>query len=306
MENTDFIFLEKTSKIQDELGILGDVTVKKFLKSPTDTVIFSVDVFHEHIDVELTKTDTEPYFDYKVTGSQKMYLYANAKKLLNKYFTDRYPNITIGTDESGKGDFFGPLVVAGVALDKQGEKDLLEEGVKDSKQLSDAQVIKLSPIICRVAKRVAFAMLTPYEYNTRYEEVGNLNTLLGYGHLDVIRDITQEIPFCKTIVVDQFVKDTVPLRTSIIKSCNVQDIRFLPKAESKYIAVAAASIIARREFLRYMESMSEVLNYDVPKGCGSNVLEAAKAIAWEKGIDVIDNYVKKHFVTYKKVEESLK
>ena len=158
----------------------------------------------------------------------------------------------IGTDEAGKGDYFGALTVAGVYVNPGIREILHTLGVRDGKQLSDSQVKKLAQEMrMRCGDNISWSSLEPTQYNQRYarfREIGrNLNHLLASLHAKVIQDLRKRVD-CRYILVDRFAKEEV-LETELQVTLNPSiKLVQIPKAEGD-IAVAAASIIARDIFL---------------------------------------------------------
>src|SRR5437667_12634 len=163
------------------------------------------------------------------------------------------PAGTIGTDESGKGDYFGPLVVAGVYVPDGGREVLAALGVRDSKTLSDGQAERLSRAV-REAYPTAVVAIGPERYNALYAKVGNLNRLLAWAHARVIENLLERIPECREAISDQF-GDARVLERALLERGRRISLTQRPRAESDPV-VAAASIVARAEFLRRLDALS--------------------------------------------------
>jgi len=150
-----------------------------------------------------------------------------------------------GVDESGKGDFFGPLVIAGVYVDRGIARKLVDAGVQDSKRIgSDARIRALGETIRKAAGGlVETVRIGPPRYNELYEKFGNLNKLLGWGHARVIENLLEKKPDCPRALSDQFA-DARVVEQSLLRHGRTIDIQQRTRAESD-IAVAAASILAR-------------------------------------------------------------
>src|SRR2546429_2644597 len=164
-----------------------------------------------------------------------------------------------GVDESGKGDFFGPLVIAGVYVDRGIARKLLDAGVQDSKRIgSDARIRALAQIIPKTANGLVGTRLTGRQkYNELYHKFGNLNKLLGWGHARVIENLLAKKPACPRSLSDQFA-DARVISASLLKHGRKIAIEQRPRAESD-IAVAAASILAREAFINWLERKSKEL-----------------------------------------------
>ena len=109
----------------------------------------------------------------------------------------------IGVDESGKGDYFGPLIVAGVAINDELKKTFSKSGIKDSKQLSDEKILQLALQIQKQAKW-SIVTINPQKYNELYSKFKNLNKLLAWGHARVIENLLEKAPECTLALSDKF------------------------------------------------------------------------------------------------------
>jgi len=202
----------------------------------------------------------------------------------------------IGTDEAGKGDFFGYLTVAGVYVDDKKAKALLKEGVRDSKKLSDRQVNTLEKLIRRTCPHDV-VKISPEKYNKLYQRMRNLNKLLGWAHARVIENMLGKVE-CDTVISDQF-GDKRFIEERLMDEGRKVSLIQRPRGESD-TAVAAASILARAEFLRGLESLSGVCGFKLPKG-STNVVDAAKKVSEKHGKDFLEKVAKTHFKTMKEV-----
>jgi len=205
----------------------------------------------------------------------------------------------IGTDESGKGDYFGPLVSAGVYVDEQSAKDLIERGVKDSKKLSDSKNLELAREIARICKgRFAIIEISPEKYNDLYEqfrkEKKKLNTLLAWGHAKAIEEILSKVD-CKVAIADQFGDESFILGKLQERGKKLKLIQ-VHKAEQN-IAVAAASILARARFLEKLSRLSNEYKIDLPKGASQAVIENARKVVNMYGKEALRKVAKLHFKT---------
>lgn len=199
----------------------------------------------------------------------------------------------IGTDESGKGDYFGPLVVAGFFLPDGQEEVLRELGVKDSKRMSDRRVQELAEVLKRGYKHSVVA-IGPERYNALYERLRNLNRLLAWGHARAIENILEEVA-CVKAVTDQF-GDKAYVLNALMKNGRSVELEQKPRAEQDP-AVAAASILARAEFLRRLFFLSEEVGESLPKGASPLVEEAGIRLVKRHGEGILDKVAKKHFKT---------
>ena len=205
----------------------------------------------------------------------------------------------VGTDESGKGDYFGSLTVAGVYVNPEIRVILHTLGVRDGKQLSDSQVRKLAQEMrMRCGDNISWLSLKPSQYNgryTRFRESGrNLNHLLASLHTGVIQDLLKRAN-CHHVLVDRFAKEEVlETELQVALNPNIKLVQ-MPKAESD-IAVAAASIIARDIFLQQLEQLSNKYQIQLPKGA-SQVIDAGKQFVKQHGAESLRHVAKLHFRT---------
>lgn len=209
-----------------------------------------------------------------------------------------------GSDESGKGDFFGSLVVAAVVVDNSTADKLRAAGVKDCKLLTDKKILGLEDIIKASVVDYSVLELKPRVYNLRYEQVaaqgGKLNQLLGYGHVAALSKVLEKHEDCHSALIDQFTTSMVNIRA--LKQRFPQcDVRQQPKAESN-LAVAAASVLARAQFLHTMAALAaEAGVQELPKGGGAQATACARELAAKYGKEALRNYVKLHFANYQRV-----
>lgn len=202
-----------------------------------------------------------------------------------------------GIDESGKGDFFGPLVIAGAYVDPAIARHLLNNGVMDSKRItSDARIrtlansIRETPgIVCEVLS------LGPERYNALYDRFRNLNRLLAWGHAKVIENLLHLRPRCPRALSDQFAKPQ-QLERALMKMGRTIELQQRTKAESD-IAVAAASILARERFVDWLDECSRKLGYELPKGVSDAVVAAGRKFVADKGAESLPLIAKMHFKT---------
>lgn len=202
-----------------------------------------------------------------------------------------------GIDESGKGDFFGPLVIAGAYTDEASARHLLEAGIRDSKSIgSDAQIRKLADVVRNTPGLISETIVvSPERYNPLYAKIGNLNRLLAWGHARVIENLCERRPDCPSALSDQFANPRVLERALMEKGRKIT-LRQQTKAESDY-AVAASSILAREKFIDWLDAAEKRLSVKLPKGASGAVLEAAREIVRKLGPDALPTVAKMHFKT---------
>jgi ribonuclease HIII len=205
----------------------------------------------------------------------------------------------IGTDESGKGDYFGPLVVSAVYLNEKTKNQLKNIGVKDSKLLSDFAVKDLERKIKKVVSRnYDTVIINPAKYNQLYESFANLNKLLGWAHAKAIENLILKIN-CKNIISDKFGDEQI-IKNELIKKKIELNLVQTPKAE-RYIGVAAASILARAKVIAWFELKSKELKVSVPKGAGESVTNVASKISSQIGKENLKKMIKFHFKISKNI-----
>lgn len=197
----------------------------------------------------------------------------------------------IGTDESGKGDYYGPLTVAGFFLPEGQEEVLIELGIRDSKKISDNRVRELSDLI-RKGYKHALVAIGPERYNELYGKLKNLNRLLAWAHSRAIENLLEEVP-CTLAVTDQFGDKAFVLNALMKKGRNI-DLIQKPKAEED-MAVAAASILARAEFLKRLYFLSQEVGVELPKGASQKTEEIGAELIQRYGVGILDKVAKKHF-----------
>ena len=211
----------------------------------------------------------------------------------------------IGTDESGKGDYFGPMVVAAVLVDALTKPKLEALGVKDSKLLSDRRCRELAVQIREICRRKYEEVeLPPKSYNKLYEnlrkEGKNLNHLLAWGHARAIESLLKRFS-CAHAVADQF-GDEHYIRSRLMEKGKQLQLIQVPKGE-RYLAVAAASILTRDKFLARLEKLSQEYGIELSKGASEAVIVVAKQIVANKGSGELRKVAKLHHKTTHKIME---
>src|SRR6266853_2220541 len=234
---------------------------------------------------EFVQFELEP----KVLGEAKLgYEEVHSPEMFEPHF---------GVDESGKGDFFGPLVVAGVYVDRGIARKLVDAGVQDSKRIgSDARIRALAETIRKsTAGLIETVLIGPERYNELYQKFGNLNKLLGWGHARVIENLLAKKSDCPRALSDQFA-DARVIEQSLLRHGRKIQIEQRTKAESD-IAVAAASILAREAFINWLERKGKELGLRLERGVSANVKETAKKLVEMKGSGALRDVAKIHFQT---------
>ena len=214
---------------------------------------------------------------------------------------ERLSEDLIGTDESGKGDYFGPLVTAAVLVPKGQEVVLQALGVRDSKALSDRQATEAAKAI-RAGYPHEVVAIGPERYNEMYKSFGNLNPLLAWATAQAVEGIVKAHP-CRSVLSDKFGNER--LIADALKKKKI-DVKLVQKvrAESNP-AVAAASILARDAFLTGLARCGREVGTKLPKGAGAPVLAAARKLYQEGGREALAKVAKLHFKTTKQVTGEL-
>ena len=212
---------------------------------------------------------------------------------------------TIGSDEVGTGDFFGPIVVTATYVSKEDISFLIDLGVRDSKKITDDKIKKIAPAIIKKIPYTTY-ILNNESYNKNWSEDLNMNKIKAILHNKVLVSMkNKNYPYQK-IVVDQFVYPAKYYEHIRLAKEKVTDITFTTKAEDKCLSVAAASIISRYIFLGEMESLSKSLGINIPKGAGPNVDEIGIEIAKKYGFEKLYEVAKMNFKNKDKIKSGLK
>jgi ribonuclease HIII len=200
-----------------------------------------------------------------------------------------------GIDESGKGDYFGPLVIAGVFTDATIARRLIDAGVMDSKRVTSAARIRQLAAAIRAVPGcvVEIVSIGPERYNEMYASFGNLNRLLAWGHAKVIARLAEARPDCPRALSDQFARPEVLQRALRQHGLSLK-LEQRTKGESD-TAVAAASIIARERFVDWMDKTSAACGVTLPLGASAAVLQAARELVAKHGRDALGKVAKLHF-----------
>ncbi len=199
----------------------------------------------------------------------------------------------IGIDESGKGDYFGPLVIAAVFVNTVTQDELALMRVRDSKKISDGRILDMAPDIKAICPHSIVA-IGPQKYNELYAKIKNLNRLLAWGHARALENLLDKVS-CGRAIADQFGDERLILTALQAKGRTIV-LEQRPKAESD-IAVAAASILARAEFLIRLTRLSDEVGTMLPKGASSTVELAARMVMKKHGQERLRDVAKLHFKT---------
>ena len=203
----------------------------------------------------------------------------------------------MGVDESGKGDFFGPLVIAAAYVDETIAKDLKAMNVRDSKTITTDKAAQdlAKKIRARLGDKFAVVSIGPAAYNRLYATMGSVNRILAWGHARAIENLLEKVPSCPRALSDQFGPEQQIQRALQQKGRKIK-LEQRHKAESD-VAVAAASILARSGFLTAMDKLGEKYGVKLPKGASDKVKQVAGEIAKKHGGAAFLDVAKCHFKT---------
>jgi len=213
----------------------------------------------------------------------------------------------IGTDEAGKGDFFGPMVTAGVFVEKRTAEILRTLGVRDSKTVSDRELRGLAASVREVVdeQHRAVLVLSPKRYNELYQQMRsegkNLNSMLAWTHTRVIEDLIKAGRRPNYVLSDQF-GDKRYIERRLLTDTRLSGVPVLQmhRAEAD-VAVAAASILARDAFLRWLDQAAATLGVTLPKGASPQVIQRGRELVGRFGQDGLRDYAKVSFKTMQQV-----
>lgn len=215
--------------------------------------------------------------------------------------TSKYMYInSVGSDEVGTGDYFGPIVVSSSYVKKEDVNYLKELGVMDSKKITDEKILEIAPKIIKKVKYKSL-VLTNKDYN-KFNKDYNMNKIKAIMHNKVLYQmINEEHPIIDAIIVDQFAEKYVYY--NYLKDTNLvqRNITFMTKAEDKNMAVACSSIISRYIFIQEFNKISKNVGFNLPKGAGNKVDEIGKLIVQKYGKDVLENIAKLNFKNTEKI-----
>ena len=213
---------------------------------------------------------------------------------------DLYNITSIGSDEVGTGDYFGPVVVCAAYVNIEDIKFLAELKVKDSKQITDDYIRKITPTI---AKKIDYELLalSNKEYNEKYKTIKNINKIKAIMHNKVLYTLHQRHSDCNKIIIDEFAKENSYFNY-LKEVTNVErNLIFTPKAENKNMAVATAAILARFTFLEIMDKLSDKYHEPLLKGASSEVDKQAERLIEKYGKEVLDDIAKLHFINTERI-----
>lgn len=227
------------------------------------------------------------------------------KKKENGFDPIIYYASSIGSDEVGTGDYFGPIVVTSAYVKKEDISFLEELGVKDSKKMTDEKILEVVP---KFIKRIPYQsiILSNKDYNTYYNDNINMNKIKAILHNKVLMQMKMQGYPYDYIVVDEFAKPFVYFNYLKEAKTVVRDITFMTKAEDKVLSVACASLISRYIFIKEFEKLGQTLNMKLLKGASNQVDIQGSKIAKQYGIEKLNDYAKLNFKNTEKIKAILK
>lgn len=225
------------------------------------------------------------------------------KKEKKETFVDPkiYHSSSIGSDEVGTGDYFGPIVVTASFVAKENIPFLEELGVKDSKKMSDEQIMEIVP---KIIQKIPYQsmILNNHEYNEKYSEDINMNKIKAILHNKVLLKMTKQNVNYEYVIVDEFAKSYIYFNYLRKVPEVVRNITFLTKGEDKSLAVACASLISRYIFIKEFDKLSQSLGISLPKGAGVKVDEVGRQIVEKYGFDKLKEVAKLNFKNTEKIK----
>ena len=210
---------------------------------------------------------------------------------------------SIGSDEVGTGDFFGPIVVVSAYVNGSQIEELEKLGVTDSKSLSDDKILKIGPELVKLIEHKEI-FLSNYYYNKLQKNGNNMNKIKALMHNRALNELTKFVK-CDKVILDQFASPENYWKYLKDQKQVFKNIQFETKAESKYIAVATASVLARYYFLKLWVKMENEYGYSILKGASAKVDKIAAKIIREKGEEFLINIAKLNFKNLQKANKLL-
>lgn len=300
--HTTTLTAEQVSKLREILEEQGFEFVEKaYTIFAGKKGKLNISVYEKGPKVLIQGKDTEDFIRFTlepmVLGEAKLgYEEINDPEHFNPHF---------GIDESGKGDFFGPLVIAGVYTNAEITRSLIKAGITDSKKITTPAKIRQLAAVIKATPGIEFDViaLRPEKYNELYASFKNLNRMLAWGHATVIEELVRKKPDCPRALSDQFARAEVLQRA--LKQKNITlTLDQRTKGESD-TAVAAASILARERFIDWMDGATKKVGFKIPLGASATVVTAGKTLVQTHGAEALGKFAKLHFKTTQQVTGEL-
>ena len=211
---------------------------------------------------------------------------------------------SVGSDEVGTGDYYGPIVVTASYVKKEDIPFLSELGVRDSKKLSDEQILKIVP---KIIKKIPYKtiMLSNKEYNEKYGKDMNMNKIKAILHNKVLSEMVKGNTY-DYIVIDQF--ESEKSYYNHLNECTnpLKGITFITKAEDKCFSVAVSSLISRYIFIKEIDKLGNKYGIFLPKGANYYAEDVGSKLVQKYGIDVLKNIAKLNFSNTDRILKEIK
>lgn len=244
-------------------------------------------------------------FEKNLTGKNAIKLEKKEKEKVKENKYDYHFLATIGSDEVGTGDFFGPIIVTAAFVSLNDISFLEELKIKDSKKITDDKIKTIAPLLIKKIPHFS-VILRNKEYNEKYNENMNMNKIKALLHNQALYNLLKNKEYnYQKIIVDQFVNEKKYYEYLSGKNEVVKNITFLTKAEDKCLSVAVASIISRFIFLKEFNNLENEVGIEIPKGAGSLVDDTAVKIVKLKGINYLNNIAKLNFKNLDKIKKGI-
>ena len=287
---------EKTPQYSEFQADDGDTVVTLYTSGKAVFQGNDADIASEYW-IETEKINSGTAIVTNSDDKSKKTLKAEEKKEISIYHNVN----SVGSDEVGTGDYFGPIVVTSAYVTKDDVQFLDELGVMDSKKISDEKIMKIAPLI---AKRIKYKsiILNNTDYNKFHSTDYNMNKIKAILHNKVLfQMINEEHPKYDYIIVDEFAKEN-RYYEYIKDSTNIQrGITFMTKAEDKCLSVACASIISRYLFIEEFNKICDELHLPLPKGAGSEVDKMGQEIVEKYGEEKLKEVAKLNFMNTSRI-----
>lgn len=258
-------------------------------------------VFHAHIDgCTITVYQAKPSFKVVFQGQNAAYESGLWEKKPSRMLDFSH----YGSDEVGTGDFLGPIVVAAAFVELKQFKDLRDWGVTDSKNISDDAIRTIAKKLIRTIP-YSTVILPNDRFNLWTKKPLNMNEIKAILHNQVLLNVQKKVAIKAPIIIDQFADEAKYFSYLSKQKVVVKPIRFETKAESQFLAVGAASIIARYRFLLAMDALAQDVKTPLPFGASEAVEAFALQYAKRHGLEALKKICKTNFKTYQRIEKSL-
>lgn len=210
-------------------------------------------------------------------------------------------DFSAGSDEVGTGDYFGPVVVCAAIVRPEDMSKIPLDLIMDSKLIKDDSIRKIAPVL-RDVLNYSLLILDNRKYN-KVHQIHNMNTIKALLHNKAYLNLQSKYEMPKLAIVDQFMPESSYYKALINEERVYKELHFETKAESKYLAVACASIIARDAFLDYLDQLSLKYDFEFPKGAGHKVDQVGAEFVAKFGQDSLNDVAKTHFANTDKILE---